>query len=101
RADTLLARGHEKERGKPFRQRELGTLKHRPDRDRELLAALVALVEASAMLLALKLRHLIGGGAAVRADRTIRPDPCLKPLAGLAFAVESGVAEGGGLGLRR
>jgi hypothetical protein len=50
-----------------------------------LLAALVALKQAGAVLAALQLGHIIAGSAAMRADRTPRPNPSLQPLAGFGL----------------
>src|SRR5258708_27710541 len=60
---------------------------------RELLAALVALVEAGAMLCAFQLGHMLGGNAAMRADGALWPNPCLKPLAGFGFVLENRVLQ--------
>jgi len=55
RRHAFLAGGRQEQGGKPFGQRNLGTLKYGADRDRELLTAgrFVALVDASAVSLAL------------------------------------------------
>ena len=53
RADSLLAGGHKEQRGKPLGERNLAELEHGLDRDRELLTAGCALVQAGAMGLAL------------------------------------------------
>jgi hypothetical protein len=43
---TLLAGGHQEQRGKPFGERNFAALENGFDRDRELLAALATLKEA-------------------------------------------------------
>src|SRR6185437_7731722 len=87
-ANALLGSVHQEQRGKPLGERDFGALKNRVHGHRELQAALglVALVYASAVGVALKLGDLVLiGVAAVRAIRAFRPNPSLKPFAGLGF----------------
>src|SRR5207302_2050385 len=86
--------------GQPFRERELAALENGLDRHRELLAAGVALVDAGAVGLALKLGHVLGGNAAVRADWAMGPNPSLKPFAGEVIILENRVLQVGGHGGR-
>src|ERR1043165_6164602 len=99
---AFLAGGHEEQRREPLGQRDFGTLKHRADRDRELLAALgfVALIEAIAMRFAFKLGDLLAVHVpAMRADRTLRPNSRFQPFAGLGFVLEDRVFQQVGHGL--
>lgn len=71
RAHALLRCSHEMRAENPLVQADLGALEHGADRHGKLLAAVVALVQASAVLLATK-----GGSVlrmAMRANRTMRP----------------------------
>ena len=72
---AFLAGGHKEQRGKPLGQRDLAALQHGADRDGELFAALVALIQASTVRLAFKHGDLLSlGVAAMRANGTIRPN---------------------------
>lgn len=77
-------------RREPFVQCNMTALVQRPDRCGERFTASVALVEPRAMRLALHEGRLVEGSA-VGAAGSIRPNPCLKPLAGFGFVVEDGV----------
>src|SRR5262249_14164427 len=90
-ADALLARRHKKQGCQPFRQRNFAALKDRADRDCELLAAFVALVEAGTMLRSVKLGHVLRGDSTMRTNRTSRPHPSLQPLTGFGLIVEDRV----------
>jgi hypothetical protein len=92
-ADALLGARHQEQSGEPLCQGELRALKHSLDRDRELFAAIVALIHAGAVRLTTEPRS--GQGAAMRTDRAFRPDPSLKPLTGLGFVLEDRVLEDG------
>src|SRR5260221_4340067 len=86
-AHALLAGHHEVGCGKPLVQRNLAALIQRANRDRERLAAGIALIEAVAMTLALHECGVIHS-AAMRADRAIRPELPFKPLASLGFVIK-------------
>ena len=73
---------------KPLVQRNLAALKHRADRNRVLLAAIVALNQASAVRFALK--ALGRERTAMRAIRTLRPALRLKVFAGIVSVDEAG-----------
>ena len=90
--DALLAGSHEVGRQKPLVERNLGTLEHRPDRRRELLAASVALIQARAGALALQFRGFVHD-AAMRADRTMRPTGSLKMGAGFVGVGEDRISQ--------
>ena len=75
--DALFRGCQQEQRRQPLGQWDFGTLENRLDRDRELLAAARALVEARAMAVTLQLGHVIVCRATVRAYRAIRPNPCL------------------------
>lgn len=74
--NALLARRHEKHRLKPEMHRNMARLKDGPNLDGEGLAALVALVGADAGAPAAHLPDALET-AAMRADRTFRPNPRL------------------------
>src|SRR5208283_26319 len=91
-ADALL-RGHEQIGGiEPLVERDMAALEQSADRDRELLAALIAHVEASAGRCAAYFRGPIKD-AAMRARATIDPQFRLKPFAGLVCVLEDWVVE--------
>jgi hypothetical protein len=97
--NIFLRSRHQKQCRQPFRERDFAFLKNGFDRDGELLAAGIALVQAGTMHLAAKFGHTFTERAAMRAERTVRPDPRLEPveqmlqpeLRGLPIAVGGGV----------
>jgi hypothetical protein len=72
-------------------QLDLGALENGADRDRELLAASVALIDALAMSFALERSGF--GRAAMRANRTIRPELSFEVLASRAFVIVDLIGE--------
>ena len=90
-ANAFLRGREQEQRGKPLRQRNLAALEYRLDRDRELLAALAALVEARTVRFAIERRHVFARSPAVRADRPFRPNPCLQPRPSLGVVGENRV----------
>ena len=76
-ADTLFRGRQQEQRRQPFRQRELAALEYGLDRDCELFAAAVALIDAPAMGFAIEGGHVLTRTPAMRANRAIRPDPNL------------------------
>src|SRR4051812_44784713 len=95
-ADALLRSRHQEQRRQPLGQRQLGTLEYGFDRDRELLAAFGALVEASAVGLALQRLDLgLIDVAAMGANRAIRPNQSLKPFAGFGLVLKDRVLQNG------
>jgi hypothetical protein len=79
--DAFLRGGQQVHRLEPDMQRDLAALDDGADRDRELAAG-VALEKAWAMLCAEQLCDAFTERTAVRADRAVRPDARLEPLAG-------------------
>jgi hypothetical protein len=92
-ANPLLGGGHQEQRGQPLAERQLGALENGLNGNRELLATIVALVHASAVRVATERRSV--NRAAMRADRTFRPDAGFKPLAGGGVVLEDRVLENG------
>jgi hypothetical protein len=78
----------------PLEHRDVAVLEDRADLDREGLVAVVALLDADAGALALQRLDAVRGSA-MRADRTIRPEPSLDPLICGVFVVEAGMAQDG------
>jgi hypothetical protein len=68
----------------PFVEGDMGALKQCPDRDGELLIAILAFVQARAMGFATKLCRATDH-AAMRANGTIRPKLAFQKLAGLVL----------------
>ena len=88
--DTLLAGAHQEDRLQPLRHRQLRLLEDRAHADGELLTALAAVLQAEANPL---LRVRLDGvdavaAAAVRADRTLRPQDAFNEGEGGGFIVE-------------
>jgi hypothetical protein len=79
----------------PLVQWDLAALKDRAHRYRELLAAVLALVNAWAVRLAVQYIVILAYAAAVRADRTIGPAGSFKVFAGLGGVLEMRLVEGG------
>ena len=73
--------GKQVHRLKPDMQPDLAALHDGADRYRELLTAGVALETAGAMLITIQPGHTFAERAAVWAYWTVRPNPCLEPLA--------------------
>src|SRR5690242_14568107 len=80
------------ERKYPLTKRDFRSFKDCPDRHSEVLAALVALIEAIAMRLTLELVKVLCG-LAMRADRPVRPQKLLKVLPRRFFVFEDRVVE--------
>ena len=94
-ADALLRRGQQVDRLEPYPHRDVAHLEDRSDLDVERLAAGIALVEADPRGLALQPADMFLRRAAMRARRTIGPDPRLDVGVGGFFAMEmSGGKEG-------
>jgi hypothetical protein len=88
-ADAFLGRAHKVDRLKPMGHRRVAVLEDRPDLDRELLAALIALAETGPRGLASKLADARRVGvAAMWADRAVRPQPSLNVGVGGLFVFE-------------
>src|SRR5882724_12039187 len=81
-AHALLTTAQEVDGLEPLMQRDMAALEKRADRNREVAAALLlaAGVQAGAMLIASDLADV--EGAAMRADRTVRPTDRFKMLPG-------------------
>jgi hypothetical protein len=75
-------------REKPLVERNLGALKQRADRDRELLSAVGTEQEAGTCALALDANGVIDA-TTVGTNRPVRPADTLQMLAGCGFAVET------------
>ena len=75
----------------PLIQRNLGALKHGSDSDGELLAAIIALDQASAVMGALKARGI--ERTAMRAERTIGPLDRFQMLTGCVSIGEAGCGD--------
>ena len=73
----------------------MAALHDRTIRDREVTTAGVALVQTSPMRVALQARDAVDG-AAVRAERAVRPADSLQMRPGGLFIVEDRVSEVGG-----
>ena len=90
---ALLARCQQVRRQQPLVERDLATLEHGADRDGELLAAFVALVEAGAVGLALQLLDAVGSAL----PQCGQYGPCghagLQVLAGLVVVGEDRAGE--------
>lgn len=92
--DAFLGRRHKKDRLQPMVQLHMAGFKDGADFDGEGLAALVALVSANAGALALHLGNALDT-AAMRANRTVRPNPGFhKPIGG-GFIVKVAVGQDG------
>jgi hypothetical protein len=91
RRHALLAAVEQIDRHAPLVQRDFGALADGVDRDGELLAAIIALKQAGPMRFAVQSRdrHC----TAMRAERTIGPNPCLKPLARRVVVMKNWVVE--------
>ncbi len=74
-------------------QRDLAALHNGPNRNRELLAAGIALEASRTMLLAEHPRYAFAKGATVRALWAVWPDPRLELLAGEVVILKSRVVE--------
>jgi hypothetical protein len=92
RAHALFARHHQVSSGEPLVQRDMAALVQGADRDAELLAAGVALIDTRTMGFALQAGSLIDD-AAVRTDWAIRPQFRFKPCAGRVGVNEFGTGE--------
>lgn len=95
-AKALLAGGQQERGLQPFEQRDMAGLVHGADLDRELLAALVALLQARTGRLALQLADL--GRicvAAMRACRAVRPEQTLKKGVSGGFIVKIELGQDG------
>lgn len=86
-ADTFFRRRHERNRLEPLVYRDMARLKNGPNLHGKGLAALVALVGANAGALAFELADTINS-AAMRADRTIRPNAGFNPLISRLLVME-------------
>ena len=89
RAHPLLAGAQQERRHQPLVKRDMRALKEGADRDRELLAARIALIPAGPRAD----RRRFAYGAAMAANRIAVPQLSLKPLARLGFVVERSVGE--------
>ena len=91
---AFLRRCHEIEAQGPFVKRDMAAFHDRANRHSELLTALAALIEASAVLLAGELHNLILVGiAAMGAIWTVRPADRFKVFAGLVCVLKNGVCK--------
>src|SRR5439155_19228307 len=95
-ADPLFAAGEQVKRLEPYPHRHMALLKNRADLDVEGLAAGVAFVKADPGSLALQPADLSRVHiAAMRAFRTVRPQPRLDKGVGRFFAVKVSVGKDG------
>src|ERR1039458_4164644 len=98
-ADAFLGRAQQERRQPPFGERNLGALKYRADRDRELALAAIAVQQARTVgFLLASYAHNMVGAAAMHANRTCGPADSLKGLACCGFVGEDRGIEGGGHG---
>jgi len=77
-------------RGEPLVQRDMAALVQRADCHSERLATSIALIQAGAVRLAVHERGFVDR-AALGANGTVWPNPCLKPLAGFVGIVKDRV----------
>ena len=82
----------------PICSADFAALGNGTDCYRELLAARIALKRTLAMCLPLHSSDVCGL-AAMRAERPVRPNPCLKPLTRFGFVLKDRAVEIGGYGL--
>src|ERR1017187_2140375 len=86
RADAFLAGAHQVNRLKPMGHRRVAVLENGANLDRKLLAAVIALAQASPRGLASQFADAgLIAVAAVRANRTVRPQPSLNVGVGGLF----------------
>lgn len=90
-ADAFLAGAHQVHGLNPNVQFDFAALENGAHSDRELFAAILALVKAVTMRLAFQLVVVFVYAAAMRADGAIRPANRLKPLAGRGFVFKLGL----------
>jgi len=76
----------------PLRQRNVAALHDGADRDREMLAAAVALMQAGAVALALQAGDAVRR-AAVGTESAVRPAQALKVLPGCVVIVEDRIGQ--------
>ena len=91
-ADAFLAAVHQGEGHQPLVERDFAVFKDGADRNRELLTARIAHVEAGASRLAADLRVVLRV-ATVRANRTFRPVKALQMLAGFVGIAVNGIGD--------
>src|SRR5438067_2501952 len=84
----------------PLMERNLGTLKYRPDGHAELLAAVATEQQADAMRLPVQAAIALRA-AAMRADRAVRPADGFKMIAGGVVVGKAGFGKHGRLPLVR
>ena len=93
--DALFRRTEQVDRLQPYPHRHMAQLEHGADFDGERLAAGVALIKTDAVGLSLQPADMFLGRAAMRANRTIGPQPRLGELVGGFFAMEMCGRKGG------
>ena len=91
-ADPFLAAAHQECALEPDMQSNMALFKNRPDLDRKLLTAIVALPQPYAGGFASKAAAVIDP-AAMRADRTLRPQDAFQLCESGGFVVEVGLVE--------
>src|ERR1700738_439406 len=93
RGDAFLCRAEQRERHQPFAQGKMRVLEDSPDRDRELLVAVIALENARAVRMPLEPGYVLSS-AAMRANRAIRPEDAFNRLAGFILGKSGDFVEG-------
>src|SRR5260221_13257534 len=89
RADAFLGRAKQECGHQPLAERDMRALEQRSDRDRELLAAGIALIPAGARLK----RRRFAERAAMAADLAIGPEVAFEPSAGGDVVTENAVVQ--------
>src|SRR6266404_9195878 len=93
-ADAFLAGTQQVDRREPFGEGNLGTLEYGSDSHAELFATVLALPQAGAVRLALKL-VVIANRTTMRAGDPVRPTQGFKVFASFVVVAEVGCGEGG------
>ena len=93
RANALLGRAKKMNGLQALMQRDVSAFENRADLHGELFAAIRAFAETDARLA--KVVMLSRSGAAMRANRAVRPQDTLQMGEGLGFVVEVGLRENG------